>query len=191
VKRFLPLIILILAPLSLMGAKPVNAQTLDTYVAQPGDSLWSLAENRVTTGNIMVINAVKNLEIMLNNFDETNAYLEVGQSYKLLSSSQVSFLSSQINSSLTGNAAYLIANPAPNPVWQELRMTAQSLSPTIIIPPFPNTVPTPEEIKAIIIDKINAENEAIPVGIPAPETLPQVQGAHTSIIPLADSPFPY
>lgn len=182
-KRFLPLIILILAPLSLLAVKPAFAQTFDTYVAQPGDSLWALAESKVpeSENKTMVINAVKNIEIMLNNLDDTNYYLEIGQSYQLLSQSQISFLVGQVSPSLTVNAAYLIANPSPIPNWTELRQTTQSLSPTIIL--TPQTTPT-------IYPPTGAPVQ-ISVPTPFPISSPSVQGAHTTIIPLAESPFPY
>lgn len=190
-KRFLPLIILILAPLSLLLAQPVHAQSYDTYVAQPGDSLWALAETKVpeSENKTMVINAVKNLEIMLNNLDDTNYYLEIGQSYKLLTQAQINFLVGQISQSMPRNSAYLIANPAPVPNWTELRLTAQSLSPTIILSSSETTplaipqLPPPTPTFEIPI--------TTPVDYTIPVSSPTVQGAHTSLIPLADSPFPY
>lgn len=180
-KRFLPLIILILAPLSLLLATPAHAQSYNTYVAQPGDSLWALAEAKVqeSENKTMVVNAVKNLEIMLNNLDDTNYYLEIGQSYKLLTQAQINFLVGQISPSMPGNPAYLIANPAPIPNWQDLRQTSQSLSPTIILSSPTSPVSLPQLPPPTPID------HTIPVSSPV------VQGAHTSLIPLADSPFPY
>jgi len=194
VKRFLPLIILILAPLSLLSAKPALAQSMsyDTYVAQPGDSLWTLAEMKVEKATlfpgaaeytkVMAVNAVKNLEIIANNLDDTNFYLETGQNYKVLSQTQVNDIvyqiskfetvltPKQVSAPVPENAAYLIANPTPYPDWQELRMTA-------------NYIPSLQGQNLVA-------QPSTPSGFPAPETLPQVQGAHTSIIPLADSPLP-
>lgn len=207
-KRFLPLIILILAPLSLLLAKPASAQTYDVYIAQPGDSLWALAESKVTDSEnkTMIVNAIKNIEIMLNNLDDTNYFLEVGQSYKLLTQSQIGFLTGQM---ISNTPAYLIANPAPIPNWTELRQAAQSLSPTIainsvILPSLaspetvtiygttPTTTPTYEIPAATpIAVPIYETPPTIPEDTTIPVTSPAVQGAHTSIIPLADSPFPY
>lgn len=208
-KRFLPLIILILAPLSLLSAKPVLAQGMsyDTYIAQPGDGLWTLAEIKVEKATlfpgaveytrVMAVNAVKNLEIMANNLDNTNFYLEIGQSYKVLSQTQVNDIvyqiskfetvlaPKQVNAPAPENAAYLIANPTPFPNWQELRLTV-------------NVIPSLQgQTYAAPVPQVETK-PSTPAGFPAPDVVnptpppynPVVQGAHTSIIPLADSPLP-
>lgn len=215
-KRLLPLLILILIPLSFLTVKPINAQEpaspsavdpFENYTAQPGDSLWSLAESKVpeSENKIMVVNTVKNLEIMLNNLDDTNFYLEIGQSYKLLTQTQINYLTSQVNPSLPENAAYLIANPTPQPDWNELRQTAQPLSPNIVVPLYLGSIPSQQPVVAVspVHETIPSESpslppptptyeipSATPVGYPAPTSFPEVQGAHTSIIPLADSLLP-
>lgn len=221
-KRFLPILILILAPLSLLVVKPVCAQVTgspeviqtapaafnDTYSAEPGDSLWMLAASRVEKSalypgageytRVMAVNAVKNLEIMLNNLDDTNYFLEVNQSYKLLTQTQVNDLTYQVSKYATvgvsapsfqlgpENAGYLIANPSPIPNWQELRQTA-SYIPNLLGQTTPAAAaPAPQ------VDNLPSTPTGIPVrDVTIPISSPTVQGAHTSIVPLADSPFPY
>jgi len=45
----------------------------------------------------MAVNAVKNLEIIANNLDNTNFYLEIGQNYKVLSQTQINDIVYQIS----------------------------------------------------------------------------------------------
>lgn len=124
-------------------------RTFRQHVTPKGQSFWSFASQVVGKAplyekarpqtRILAVNALKNLEIILNNFNST---MVAGRSYTTLSQQQVNDLTYQVTKYVTingftkitradqltkENAGYVLANPDKIPNWQILKKASETL----------------------------------------------------------------
>ncbi|MBM3209314.1 hypothetical protein FJZ40_03420 [Candidatus Shapirobacteria bacterium] len=146
---------------------------LNLYTAKPGDTLWKLARQRTDKGrffpdaspssSLAVTNAIKNAEIIINGLEKGNKNLVAGGAYQLLSEEALASLIYAVSKSVTllspqeiarqpeliGSAEYLLANPASNPNWQELRGKLAILYPGMIVDTSPPLLSPPLSPKSV------------------------------------------